>query len=271
MTFAPNTRTMFQDLALPERLDRFRRHGFDTVEFLFPYDLPVAALKHMLDERGMKISLLDVLPGNVGAGDISVAIDPARVAEFCENARRALEYACVLDVGFVNCLAGCAGSVRGSEAILPDEKLRLLELYKENLAFACDIFRESGRTILVEPISSFQFPGYLVNRLEEAEAIIDELDRPNLALQFDFFHVQLTQGNLGDNLRRCHSRIRYCQIANPPGRNEPGVGELNYDYLLDRLEALGYEGFVGLEYVPSDGMAHDFSWLKKRATGRAPA
>ena len=271
MVFAPNTRTMFQDLALPERLDRFRRHGFDTVEYLFPYDIPAASLKQLLDERDMKISLLDVLPGNVDAGDISAAIDPARVAEFRENARRALEYALVLDVGFVNCLAGCAVNARGSEAILPDERARLLDLYKENLAYTCDLFRESGRTILVEPISSFQFPGYLVNRLEEAEAIIDELDRPNLALQFDFFHVQIAQGNVSNNLERCHSRIRYCQIANPPGRNEPGVGELKYGYLLDRLEALGYEGFVGLEYVPSDGMEHDFSWLKKREAGRTPA
>jgi hydroxypyruvate isomerase len=271
MIFAPNTRTMFQDLALPERLDRFRQHGFDTVEYLFPYDLPAAELKHMLDERGMKISLLDVLPGNVGAGDISAAIDPARIAEFRENARRALEYAFVLDVGFVNCLAGCACDARGSKAILPGDKARLLDLYKENLAFTCDIFRGSGRIILVEPISSFQFPGYLVNRLEEAGAIIDELDRPNLALQFDFFHVQLTQGNLSSNLERFHSRIRYCQIANPPGRNEPGVGELEYDFLLDRLEALGYEGYVGLEYAPSDGMEHDFSWLRKRRAERTPA
>jgi len=161
-----------------------------------------------------------------------------------------------MNVKYVNCLSGCVGAVKDTS------REKMLELYKENLAYTCDLFKDSSKTVLVEPVSGFQFPGYLTGNLEEAVAIIDELKRPNLALQFDFFHMQLLHGNLAGNVRKYFDKIKYYQIANPPGRNQPGVGEVNFPFLLDLLKELGYDGFIGLEYAASGPEAQSFDWLK---------
>lgn len=255
MRFAPNTLTLFKGLDPLTQLMAIKKCGFDHVEFLFPYLVPVSKAKNILDAFDMHVSLIDVLPGDVRKLDISAAIDPKRVEEFRKYAHLALQYATELKVRYVNCLAGCVGAVPG----VPRESM--LELYKENLAYTCDLFKDSGKTLLVEPVSGFQFPGYLIGDLDEAVALIKELNRPNLALQFDFFHIQLLHGNLAGNVRRHFDLIKYYQIANPPGRHQPGHGEINFPYLLDLLKELGYDGYIGLEYEPEGASEASFDWL----------
>jgi hydroxypyruvate isomerase len=256
MRFAANTLTIFKDLDPLSQMMAFKKCGFDYIEFLFPYLAPVNKVKGLLDGFNLRISLIDVLPGDVRNLDISAAIDPARVDEFRNYARLALQYATVLDVHYVNCLSGCVPAVKGGN------RAAMLELYKENLAFTCDLFKDSGKTILLEPVSEFQFKGYLTGDLHEAVRIIEELNRPNLALQFDVFHMQLLHGNLAGNIRKYFDHIKYIQVADAPDRHQPGTGEINFPYLFGLLKELGYKGFIGLEYIPNGPPEQWFSWMQ---------
>ncbi len=253
--YAPNTLNLFKEMELPEQLKAMKKCGFEMVEILFPYMAPVKTVKELLNANSMQVSIIDVLPGDIMKMDISAAIDPKRVDEFRENAQLALQYAIELDVPFVNCISGCVGAVENSS------REKMLDIYKENIVFTCDLFKGTDKKILIEPVSEFMFPGYLTGDLHEAAGLIDELNINNLALQFDFFHIQLLHGNLAGNIKKYFNRIGYYQIANPPGRHQPGYGEINFPYLIDVLRQLGYDGVIGLEYDPEGSSAESFGWL----------
>jgi hydroxypyruvate isomerase len=256
MRFAPNTLTIFKQLDPPSQMMAFRKAGFDYIELLFPYLFPANKVKGLLDGFNLRVSLIDVLPGDIRKLDISAAIDPRRVGEYRTYAQMALEYSTVLEVKYINCLAGCTGAVKDSD------RNRMLEQYKENLAYTCDLFKGSGKIILIEPVSGFQFPGYIISDIHEAAGILEELDRPNLALQFDVFHMQLLHGNLAGNIRRYFDKIKYYQIADAPDRHQPGTGEVNILYLIGLLKELGYQGFIGLEYEPLGPPEEAFRWME---------
>lgn len=256
MKFAPNTLTLFNELEPRQQLAAIRRAGFEYVEFLFPYLAPVEEVTALLDATGVGICLMDVLPGDVRNLDISAAIDPKRKEEYRRYAHLALQYAVELKVPYLNCISG------SEHAVADATPAEMLDVYKENLAFTCDLFRESDTVVLIEPVSEFQFPGYLMRDLHTAVAMMDELNRPNLSLQFDFFHNQLLHGNLIGNVERYWDRIAYFQIANPPRRNEPGVGEVDFVFVLRELARRGYDGFVGLEYEPSGTSGDAFRWIE---------
>jgi len=255
MKFAPNTLNLFSGQNIGDQLASISRSGFEYVEILFPYLYPIEDLKALLQKNSLKISLMDVLPGDVRNLDISAACDPARVEEFRGYARLAHHVAETLDVPNINCISGCTGSV------LHADSRQMMDVYRENLRYTCELFAGSGRKVLVEPVSEFQFPGYLVRNLNDAAELVEELGCPELFLQFDFFHIQLLHGNLVGNMRTFYDRIGYFQIANPPGRNQPQVGEIDFSYVLGELALLGYDGVVGLEYIPSGPDEHSFSWI----------
>ncbi len=256
MKFAPNTLNLFKGLELPEQLSAISKCGFEHVELLFPYLAPVDKVKELLKINNLQISIINMMPGDIMKMDISAAIDPKRVDEFKKYAQLALQYSVELDVPYINCMSGCTDKVEdaGNE--------KMLEVYKENLAYACDLFKGTGKKIMIEPLSDFVFSGYLMGDLYKAVDLIDELDNANLALQFDFFHIQLLHGNLAGNVKKYFDKIGYYQIANTPDRHQPGCGEINFPYLIGLLQELGYDDVIGLEYEPDGTSEGSFSWIK---------
>jgi len=255
--YAPNTLNLFKDMELHEQLASIKECGFDMVEILFPYLAPVETVKELLQKNSLGISVINMLPGDIMKMDFGAAITPGRVDEFRKYAHLALQYSTELDVPFVNCMSGITNTVEGVS------KEKMLDTYKENLEFVCDLFKGTDKKILIEPLSDFMFKDYLTGDLFEAVAIMDELNRDNLALQFDFFHIQLLHGNLAGNLKKYFDKISYYQIANPPDRHQPGYGEINFSYLIDLLKQLGYDGVIGLEYEPKGTSEESFSWINR--------
>jgi hydroxypyruvate isomerase len=257
MKFAANTMNFFKEVPFPDNFKAIKRAGLDTVEILFPYYQPVEQVKAALDEAGLAVSIIDVLPGDLTKLDFNAAIDPARKDEFKKNAENALLYAQTFKVKHVNCLSGISTALKE----VPQEKQ--FEVYRDNLLFICSLFKGTGIDILIEPVSQLNLPGYMVSDIHQAAALVKDMNLPNLALQFDFFHVQLTHGNLFGNLKTYFDMTRYYQIANPPGRNEPGCGEIDYAFLLNQLRDMGYQGYVGLEYNPSTTTDKPFAWIER--------
>ncbi len=255
MRFSVNTMNFFPDLPFPAKMEVIRRAGFDAVEILFPYYQPLDEIRSALDGNGLSVSIIDVNPGDLTKGDFNAAIDPSRRDDFRKNAAQALSYAEALKAPHVNCLAGISTLLKD----VPAEKQ--MDTYRENLLYICDLFRDTDIDILIEPVSEGTMAGYIVNSVHAAAGLVRELDRKNLALQFDFFHVQMLHGNLVANMRKYSDMARYYQVANPPGRNEPGCGEIDYGYVLKELEKTGYTGYVGLEYNPSGPPERAFDWI----------
>jgi hydroxypyruvate isomerase len=245
----------WSDLPLGRQCEEIRKAGFEAIEFLFPYQVPLAELKSAVSDADLAISLIDVLPGDIAKREISAAIDPRRSGEFRRNAELALKYALELGVRKINCLSGISGAV-------PDVSVaRQLQTYTENIAWLCDQSASTGIDILVEPISPVTIPAYLFPDLHKAADFIQSMAKPNLALQFDVFHVQMTMGNLVNNIDRYLGIIKYFQFAGAPGRNEPDSGEIDYRYILRYLREKKWQGYIGLEYVPSRPMDSTFSWM----------
>jgi len=245
-------------------LDRFAaaaRDGFKAVEFLFPYDHPAAALAGLLKDNGLIQVLFNAPPGDFQAGERGCTALPGREAEFHEGFLRALEYARVLNCPRIHTMAGIVpqGADRG----------RMRETYVSNLAWAASRAQADGIDVLIEPIAERNMPGYFLNRQEEAHAVTAEIGEPNVKIQMDLFHCQVEQGDLAMNIRKYlsdskPSRVGHFQIAGVPERHEPDSGEVNYDYLFDLVDSLGYQGWIGCEYAPRAGTSEGLGWLRKR-------
>jgi len=255
MTYSLNTMYFFNDLPLRRQLEEIRKAGFEAVEFLFPYQVPLAELKAALSDSGLALSLIDVLPGDIAKREISAAIDPRRSGEFRRNAELALSYASELGVRNINCLSGMSSAVPD---IPVGEQTRT---YEENIAWLCGQAAGTGIDILVEPISPLTIPTYLFSDLHQTARFIQSMNQSNLALQFDVFHVQVTLGNLINNIEKYYEMIKYIQFANAPGRNEPDSGEIDYRFIVRNLRKKGWQGYIGLEYVPARPMDSTFSWI----------
>jgi hydroxypyruvate isomerase len=242
--FSANLTMLFNELPFLDRFEAAAQAGFRAVEFLFPYDFAAQDIRDRLDAHGLALVLHNLPAGNWGAGERGIASHPARMAEFREGVLKALEYAAVLGTPQMNCLAGIA------PAGVTEATARATLL--ANLRFAADKLGECGIRLLMEPINTFDIPGFFVNRTAQALAIMDDVGSPNLHLQYDIYHAQRMEGELGATLTRQIGRIAHIQLADNPGRNEPGTGEINHHYLFDLLDRLGYGGHIGCEYKPRD-------------------
>ena len=250
--FAANLTMMFNELPFLERFDAAAAAGFGAVEFLFPYDYPAQALRDRLDGNGLKLVLHNLPAGDWGAGERGIACDPARVDEFRHGVGRAIEYAQALGCLRVNCLAGIVAERQHDIA-----QRTLIE----NLRYAAQRLRAAGITLLLEPVNTRDIPGFFVNRSQQALAIIDAVGADNLQLQFDLYHAQVMEGDLTHTIETQFSRIGHLQLADNPGRHEPGTGEINYPYLFRRLDELGYQGWIGCEYKPRTSTAAGLDWF----------
>jgi hydroxypyruvate isomerase len=245
--FAANLTMLFNEHPFLDRFEAAAQAGFKAVEFLFPYDFKAEDIKARLDAHGLKLVLHNLPAGNWAAGERGIACHPARIAEFREGVLLALEYAAVLGTPQMNALAGI------KPADVTDETARATLL--GNLKFAADKLAERGIKLLMEPINTFDIPGFFVNRTPQALAIIQDVHRmgsSNLHLQYDIYHAQRMEGELGATLKHALPFIGHIQLADNPARNEPGTGEINYRYLFGLLDRLGYRGHIGCEYKPQD-------------------
>jgi hydroxypyruvate isomerase len=253
--FAANLTMLFNEVPFLDRFERAAKAGFEAVEFLFPYAVPAADIRARLADNGLKLVLHNLPAGDWDAGERGIACLPERRDEFRRGVGRALEYATALGVPQLNCLAGKA------PAQVADATLRTTLV--DNLRFAAAELGAAGLKLLVEPINHYDIPGFYLNRSAQALAILDEVGAGNAFLQYDIYHMQRTEGELAATLQRHLARIAHIQIADNPGRNEPGTGEINYPFLFRHLDRIGYKGWVGCEYKPAAATEAGLDWRKR--------
>ncbi|MDR5761506.1 2-oxo-tetronate isomerase [Caballeronia sp. LZ035] len=256
--FAANLTMMYTEHAFLDRFAAAAKDGFKAVEFLFPYDYPAEDIRQRLADNGLTQALFNAPPGDWGAGERGIASLPGRESEFRQSVARGLEYAAVLGNQKLHVMAGL---------IKPDEsRERHRAVYLANLAHAAAEARKAGIGIVIEPINTRDIPGFFLNRQDDAQAICEEIGAPNLQVQFDIYHCQIVEGDIAMKLKRDMQRanagIGHIQIAGVPERHEPDLGELNYPYLFELIDTLGYAGFIGCEYKPKAGTSAGLGWLK---------
>jgi hydroxypyruvate isomerase len=245
---------LFTEYPVLERFDRAAAAGFRAVEFLFPYDEDIAAIRDALTRNGLEQILFNLPPGDWARGERGIANDPRRVAEFRAGVARALEIATTLGVGRLNCLAGLT---------LPDVPLEIQwATLRENLSYAAEQAQIAGVRQVVEPLNPFDAPGFILSTPSRGFAVLEEVSHPNLSLEYDVYHAQRTEGNLVATIRSQIARIGHVQIADSPDRHQPGTGEINYPYVLQALDDAGYDGWVSLEYHPLGSTEHSLGWLR---------
>jgi hydroxypyruvate isomerase len=256
--FAANLSLMFNEVPFLDRFERAAKAGFKAVEFQFPYDWPVREIAARLQGAGLKAVLHNFPAGEWGRGDRGLACLPHRVEEFRASVPQAIEYALTLGVDRLHCLSG----------IEPEDQLPtvIFNTLLNNLRWAAAECAKAGLKVLIEPINRFDMPGYFLGDTKRAVYVMDAVGADNLLLQYDLYHAQRSEGELAATMERLLPRIGHMQIADNPGRHEPGTGEINYPFLLQRMDALGYEGWVGCEYVPVGGTEAGLAWMGAQAT-----
>jgi hydroxypyruvate isomerase len=257
MKFSANLSILFKDSPFLDRFDRAARAGFDSVEFWWPSGEQLADLEAAIRDSGVEVALFNFDAGDMPSGDRGLLSDPERQSVFRANVPVALELAERIGCRQLNALVGVK---------LPGhEREEQLALAAENLSWAAREAAAIDARVLVEAVNTFENGPYLVSRTDEALALIDAAGEPNIALQYDAYHMQRMEGNLAATLRAHRDQIAHVQIADSPGRGEPGTGEINFTYLFSVLEEIGYSGYVGLEYVPTTTMTEDsFGWMPAR-------
>lgn len=254
--FCANLSFLFTEVPFPERFARAAAAGFRGVEYLFPYEYPPQALAGWLRDAGIEQVLFNLPAGDWGAGERGVACLPGREAEFRAGVEEALAYAEALGCRRLHCLAGLR------PAGVEEERVRAT--YVANLRHAADRLAGIGAQLLIEPINSrVDMPGYWLDTPAKAFELLKEIGRRNAAVQYDIYHAQVMAGDLARTIEANLGRIGHFQVADNPGRHEPGTGEINYPYLFDLLDRLGYDGWVGCEYKPKAGTEAGLGWFRK--------
>lgn len=252
--FSANLTMLFTDVDFPDRFERAAKAGFKAVEYMFPYPWKKEDLAERLTKYGLQQVLFNLPAGNWEGGDRGIACLPGREGEFREGVTLAIEYAKALNCPLVNCLVG------KSPAEAPPEKVR--RTLVENLRFAAATLEKEGIRLLVEPLNPLDFPGFYLCGTRNALKLMEEVGHPNLRLQYDVYHMQIAEGDLMRTIQANLSRIAHIQIADNPGRNEPGTGEINYPNIFRFLDKQGYGGWIGCEYKPLGKTEEGLGWMK---------
>src|SRR5919205_154465 len=232
--FAANLSLMFKEVDFLDRFAEAARAGFTGVEFLFPYDHEPGEIAERLKANDLTQALFNCPPGNWEAGERGIGCLPGREAEFRDGVERAVTYARALDCKLLHCRAGIR--------------------------------------VLIEPINTRDIPGYFVNYTQQAAELVRDVGAPNVAIQFDIYHAQIMQGDLARTIERYIGQIAHMQLADNPGRHEPGTGEINYPFLFDFVDRIGYRGWIGCEYNPAGRTTEGLGWFEAaRSRAAAPA
>ncbi len=255
--FAANLSMMYVEHAFLDRFAAAAADGFTAVEFLFPYEWPAATLAALLKQHGLQQVLFNAPPGDFANGERGIGCLPGRESEFRSGFDRALDYAAALGCPRVHLMAGLVpqGSTRES----------LRAAYLGNLAWAARKAGDAKVDVLIEPINTRDIPGYFLNRQDEAHAVLAEIGAPRLKVQMDLYHCQIVEGDVAMKLRQYlpGGGVGHLQIAGVPARHEPDLGEVNYPYLFDVIDELGYEGWIGCEYRPAAATSAGLGWLRR--------
>lgn len=251
--FAANLTMLFGEVAFLDRFALAARAGFSGVEYLSPYEYDKRELRQRLDEHRLTQVLHNTPSGNWSSGERGIACHPDRTLEFAEGVDRAVDYAESLGCPLVNCLAG----VRPPG--VDEQEAR--ETLVGNLKRAASRLAAAGIALLIEPINTRDVPGFFLRTTDQALEIIQAVGSDNLFLQYDVYHAQIMEGDLATRIDRHHALIRHIQIADNPGRHEPGTGEINFDFLFGAIDRTGYRGWVGCEYRPAAGTEQGLGWL----------
>lgn len=256
--FCANLSFLFADAPFPERFARAAAAGFRGVEYLFPYDHPPEAIAGWLRDAGLEQVLFNLPAGNWEGGERGLACLPGREEEFDAGTNLALRYAQALGCRRLHCLAGLR-----PEGV---DEAEIRRTYVANLRRCADQMAGAGIQVLIEPINSrVDMPGYWLDTPAKAFELLEEIGRSNVAVQYDIYHAQVMAGDLARTIEGNLGRIGHFQVADNPGRHEPGTGEINYPYLFALLDRLGYEGWVGCEYKPKAGTEVGLGWMKASA------
>jgi hydroxypyruvate isomerase len=251
--FAANLTMLFNELPFLDRFAAAAEAGFKGVEYLFPYDFDKNELAARLKEFGLTQVLHNLPAGSWGGGERGIAILPDRVSEFRESVSKAIDYAGTLGCPQVNCLAG----------LTPKEGTpqRLRETFVANLDYAAGALKDAGIKLLIEAINTRDIPGFYLTNTTQTMEIIDEVGSDNLFFQYDIYHMQIMEGDLTRTIEANLARIPHMQLADNPGRNEPGTGEINYPFLFKKLDEIGYDGWIGCEYKPKTTTTEGLGWF----------
>jgi hydroxypyruvate isomerase len=249
---AANLTMLFNEVDFLDRFAAAARNGFSGVEFLFPYAYSKVQLAELLTRHKLVQVLHNLPAGNWAGGERGIACHPDRVGEFQDGVGKAVEYANALGCKQVNCLAGIAPAGVSAEL--------LRETFVNNLRFAAGLLGDSGIRLLIEPINRFDIPGFYLNYTQQALDLIAEVRSPNLYVQYDIYHMQRMEGELAATMKAHLAQIGHLQLADNPGRNEPGTGEINYRFLFDWIDSIGYTGWIGCEYKPRTSTEAGLAW-----------
>ncbi|HVZ73705.1 MAG TPA: hydroxypyruvate isomerase [Polyangia bacterium] len=256
--FCANLTLMFNEVDFLDRFDAAAKAGFKGVEYLFPYVAPAAQVAEKLNAAKLTQVLHNLPAGNWAAGDRGTAVDPARVGEFQDGVGKAIEYAKALGCKQLNALAGL------TPKDVPAEKVR--ETFVNNLRFAAERLAGEGIKLLIEPINTRDIPGFYLTKTQQALDVIAAVGSPNLWLQYDIYHMQVMEGDLAPTIEKNLAKIAHMQLADNPGRHEPGTGEINYEFLFKHIDKLGYQGWIGCEYKPAAATTAGLGWVKPYLT-----
>ncbi len=259
VNFAVNLTTIFTEVPFADRFKKAKEAGFSYVECQFPYEEPIQRLLRLLHNNNLSMVLINMPAGNWAQGERGLAIYPERREEFKEALNMSIQYAFALKSPNIHCMAG----------ILSPEQSReeARKVFIENLKYAGRKFAALGLTLLIEPINPYDMPGYFLTDIHDAVKIIKEVNLPNVRLQFDFYHIERIHGNSLELFKKYFRLISHVQIADHPGRHEPGTGSINYKEIFAEMDRLGYKRPLGLEYTPAGKSEDSFHWLLKEGGG----
>jgi hydroxypyruvate isomerase len=252
--FAANLTMLFNEIEFLNRFEAAATAGFQAVEYLFPYAYPKDEIAQRLRRHELKQVLFNLPAGDWTKGERGIACLPDRVQEFRDGVALAVEYAATLECSRLNCLAGIA-----PRDVAPD-RLRMTLI--DNVRYAAEKLQRADIQLLVEPINTFDIPGFFLHGTKQVLELFASVESGNVYLQYDIYHMQRMEGELAATLKTNISKIAHIQIADNPGRNEPGTGEINFPFLFDWIDSLGYEGWIGCEYKPKETTMSGLGWMR---------
>lgn len=253
--FAANLSFIFQEVAFLDQFAAAAQCGFKAVEYLGAYDHRPETVNAALERNGLVQALFNMPPGDWAAGERGLGALPGREAEFRAGVETALDYAKATRCRLLHAMAGlCPDGVDRGEAD---------RVYAANLRYAAERLAPEGITVVIEPINNRDIPGYFLNTTRQAMAVIEGVGHPNLQLQLDLYHVQIMEGDLAYRIRALAGRYPHIQVAGNPGRHEPDIGEINYPFLFDLLDEIGYAGWIGCEYRPKGATRAGLGWAAR--------
>jgi hydroxypyruvate isomerase len=251
---AANVSMLFTEVGFLERFAAARRAGFRAVEYQYPYEFKAEEVARAAREAGVQVVLHNMPRGDAQRGEHGNACLPGREPAFRDNLERGIEYARAASCPRLHCLAGVVPAHA--------DRRELHATYVANLKHAAARLKREAMSLLIEPLSERTVKSYFLGGSAQAIGVLDELGADNAFLQYDFFHMQMLEGDLAGKAERLLARIGHMQVADVPGRHEPGSGEINFDFLLRHVDAIGYAGWIGCEYNPRGDTVEGLKWAR---------